>query len=313
MTDFSRRGVLLGGSAAIASTSVQATALRGSHMGAHVSAPAVLDDSEQRLLTMPDGQALAIQIAHPHPVEQELPLMIRGRKPVPIYVLDGWDNFAVVAGLVRTMQWGGSVPPCLVIGLGYADPVAADKTSRRRYDLTPNANGPIKDVRYGGSGPFRHFIGSIVKPMIERVFTVDAAQSTLVGHSLGGLFALETALKEPQLFANVLALSPSLWFDDHLLLRQWRAALKAASPFPHVVALAGDREETISPSELHMTRNVQTLGEAVSEARQSNRIFAGVLEDTTHHTILGPGLTFGLRKLLDPQPPSARAGLVTHV
>jgi predicted alpha/beta superfamily hydrolase len=313
MNDLSRRGMLMGGALAAAAAGQAVARAPQRRKTPPASKLAGLEDSEQRRVVMPDGQAMTLQIAHPHPVEEDLPLMIRGRKPVPIYVMDGWDNFATVVGLVRMMQWGGSVPPCLVIGLGYEDPVAADKASRRRYDLTPNANGPITDVRYGGSAQYRSFIKTVVKPLIERSFIVDTAQSTLVGHSLGGLFALETALKEPTLFPNVLALSPSLWFDNHLVLQQWRAALKENAPFPRVVALAGDLEQTITRGDYNMTRNVEFIGEAVTAAKRSDQIFTGVLVDTSHHTIQGSGLTFGLRKLLDPTPPNSRAGLVNRV
>ncbi len=308
-SDISRRNILFG-AAAVAAAGGQALARPQKRKVATPRKLAGIDRSEERLLVGADGQRFLIQIAYPHAVEPDLPLMIRGRKPVPIYVLDGWDNFATVVGLVRMMQWGGSVPPCLVVGIGYADPVAAEKGSRRRYDLTPTPNGPDTKIRYGGSAPFRSFLRQQVKPLVEREFTVDVARSTLVGHSLGGLFALETALREPSLFPNVLALSPSLWFDNHLVLGQLNAALKAGAPFPRIVALAGDREQQITRGDYNMTRNVEIFGEHVAAAGRAADIFAGVLEDTTHHTIQGQGTTFGLRKLLDPTPPSLRSGCV---
>ena len=303
--DVSRRNILLG--AAVAATTAVPAAAREPKAPA---APklAAIDRSEERMLVGPGGQAFRIQIGHPHRIEEDLPLMIRGRKPVPVYVLDGGDNFPIVAGLTRMMQWGGSVPPCLIIGIAYADAEKAEKANRRALDLTPSAEGPADGRRFGGAADFRAFLANKVKPLIESEFEVDAAQSTLVGHSFGGLFVLDTAVQQPDLFANLLALSPSLWFGKDLVLGQLKEALEKGAPFPRAVALAGSLEQTVSEAKYNMTRNVEILAEYVSAAGRGDRIFARALEDTTHHTIQGQGYTFGLRKLLDPSPPKIGAG-----
>ncbi|MBE1529773.1 hypothetical protein GGC65_004229 [Sphingopyxis sp. OAS728] len=308
LPDVSRRNILLGVAAA-ATAAAPATAHARSKTAA---APklAGIDRSEERMLVGPGGQQFRIQIGHPHPIEEGLPLMIRGRKPVPIYVLDGTENFPIVLGLTRMMQWGGSVPPCLIVGIAYADAEKADKAGRRALDLTPSANGPSDGRRFGGAAEFRAFIATKVKPLIESEFEVDAAQSTLVGHSFGGLFVLDTAVQQPDLFANLLALSPSLWFDKNLVLRQLKEALQRGAAFPHTVALAGALEQTVSEAKYNMTRNVEILAEYVAAAGRGDRVFARALADTTHHTIQGPGHTFGLRKLLDPTPPAIGAGCV---
>jgi tetratricopeptide (TPR) repeat protein len=46
----------------------------------------------------------------------------------------------------------------------------------------------------------------------------------LIGHSLGGLFAVYALLNRPELFRGYLVTSPSLWWDDQVLV-------KAAQPF----------------------------------------------------------------------------------
>ena len=309
--DVSRRNILLG--VAAAATAAAPAAARPRGKVAPESKLAGIDRSEERILVGPGGQQFRIQIGQPHPVQKDLPLMIRGRKPVPIYVLDGTDNFPIVAGLTRMMQWGGSVPPCLIVGIAYADAEKADKADRRALDLTPSPNGPSGGRRFGGGAEFRAFIATKIKPLIESEFEVDAAQSTLVGHSFGGLFVLDTAVQQPDLFANLLALSPSLWFDKNLVLEQMKEALKKGARFPQTVVLAGDHEQRITRADYNMTRNVEILATHAAASGRSDRIFARVLEDTSHHTIQGPGYTFGLRKLLDPTPPVIGAGCVVGI
>lgn len=306
-SDLSRRNILLGVAAAAAAAPAAA---RSSSIAPATPKLAGIERSEERLLVGPGGQQFRIQIGHPHKVSEDLPLMIRGHKPVPIYVLDGGENFPTIVGLTRMMQYGGSVPPCLIVGIAYADAERAEEISRRALDLTPSPDGPPDGRRFGGAAEFRAFLANEVKPLIEREFDVDAAQSTLVGHSFGGLFVLHTAVQQPHLFANLLALSPSLWFGKNLVLGQWKDALKKGAPFPRTVALAGVLEQTVSEGKYNMTRNVEILAEYIAAAGRGDTIFARALEDTTHHTIQGQGYTFGLRKLLDPTPPKIDAGCV---
>jgi predicted alpha/beta superfamily hydrolase len=234
--------------------------------------------------------------------------MIRADKPTPLYVLDGPSMFPIITGLTRMMQYGGSVPPCLVIGIGYEDDEAAEKNFQRAYDLTPTKNGRLPNGRYGGAAEFRSFLNSEITPLIEKSFNIDPRQSTLIGHSLGGMFALQTAVVAPKSFANVLALSPSLWFDNDLVLNQIGHALATQAPLSRIVALAGDREQEISGAKFNMSRNVELLKQKAIAAKRESKVFATLLQDTTHHTIQGPGFAFGLRKLLDPTPPSLVAG-----
>jgi len=249
-----------------------------------------------------------IGIARPFDVDPEVPLMLRGYKPVPIYVTDGSENFPIVVGTVRQMQWGGEVPPCLVVGIDYLDTDRAQKEDWRRRELTPTARpvgyGADSDVPAGQAAEFREFIVGTLRPLIERRFEVDAARSMLIGHSLGGLFTLDTMVRTPDAFGNYLALSPSLWFDNDLVLRLFRQKLADKTVFKsRVVALAGEQEERISPPETHMTSNTLEFGRLVADNRASfpKGALVSVLPRTTHHTIVGAGVARGMRFLIAPE------------
>jgi predicted alpha/beta superfamily hydrolase len=239
--------------------------------------------------------------------------MIRGVKTVPLYVLDGGENFGAVSSLARTMQWGGELPPCLTVAIGYEDEEKADKLEYRRFDLTstqhPNL-GSDEDATpdsWGGAAQFRSFIMDTLRPVIERKFDVDVPRSVLIGHSLGGLFTLDTMVQDPGAFGNYLAMSPSIWFDDELLLKQLKESLDKGISYPGRVAVyAGDREERISEPKARMTSNVLELDRLVADHRTK---FSGaevaILPKTSHHTIIGPALTAGLQFLISP--PERRA------
>ncbi|MBL8268883.1 alpha/beta hydrolase [Steroidobacter sp.] len=275
---------------------------------AHVSPakPWQLYRSESFTLKWREREFL-IGIARPLDIEPDLPLMLRGYKPVPIYVTDANENFPIVAATCRQMQWGGEVPPCVVVGIDYLDADLAMKEDWRRRELTPTAQprglaGKSK-LPSGMAAEFRSFIVDTVRPIIEQRFDVDRERSMLIGHSFGGLFTLDTMLNRPEAFGNYLALSPSLWWDQELVLRSFKDKLAAGTVFKsRAVALAGEQEERISPPETHMTSNTLEFGRLVADNRRSfpNGAWVSVLPRTTHHTIVASGVAQGMRYLIAP-------------
>lgn len=248
-----------------------------------------------------------IGIARPLDIDPDLPLMLRGYKPVPIYVTDAIDNFPIVAATSRQMQWGGEVPPCLVVGIDYLDADRAHKEDWRRRELTPSAQprgyAAKSKLPSGMAAEFRGFILNNVRPIIEQRFDVDRERSMLIGHSFGGLFTLDTMLNQSDAFGNYLALSPSLWFDQDLVLRSFRDKLANGAVFKsRAVVLAGEQEERISEPETHMTSNTLEFGRLVANHRASfpKGAWVSVLPRTTHHTIVGAGVAQGMRFLIAP-------------
>ncbi len=107
--------------------------------GAQTETPtlATIANTEEFLLPGPKDRVFKIQVSHPHPDDPTLTLPITGRKPVPIYVLDGGGTFGLFSTITRYMQWGGELPPCLVVGIGYEDERKAYDDDYRLYDFTP--------------------------------------------------------------------------------------------------------------------------------------------------------------------------------
>ena len=269
---------------------------------------ATIRRSEEFLLASAEGKKYRIRVSLPHPIDSDLPLMIRGAKPIPLYVLDGGDNFGAVVDLSRLMQWGGELPPCVVVAVNYEDEAEAERLDYRRLDLTPTKHPSLPEYRksetagWGGAAVFREFLVQTLQPAIAKRVDVDRDNSVLIGHSLGGMFTLDTLVQDPKAFGHYLALSPSLWFDDRLVLRQLKEALAGGVKYTGRVAVfVGDREERISEPSARMSSNVLEFGRLVAQFRAQ---FAGtavvVLPNTSHHTILGPALTQGLQFLISP-------------
>jgi predicted alpha/beta superfamily hydrolase len=246
---------------------------------------------------------LRVSIALPMDIEPDVEIMVRGRKPVPVYVTDAAVNFPLVASTTRLMQWGGEVPPCIVVGIGYDDEDRALKEDWRNFDLTP-ARTTKASGRFGGGAALRRYLVETLKPQIERRFDVEAAQSVLAGHSLGGLFALKAMLEPEGDFGGYLAISPSLWFNRGALLEHLDAALEKGTIFSSRLAVfVGEQEERIASPKGRMTSNVLEVARRVAAHRAQfpNGALIRVVPGTTHHTISGYAFAQGLRFILAPE------------
>ncbi|MFM2146345.1 MAG: hypothetical protein RL732_1181 [Bacteroidota bacterium] len=132
------------------------------------------------------------------------------RYPV-IFLLDGESNFPWLSGMVKNLGSGfvGMMPKMIIVGL--------PNTNRTR-DLTPYpvAPGQFMDsamaAASGGAEAFTTFIGKELMPYIHSRYRA-ADYHVLVGHSFGGLFALNALLYHNELFRDYVVIDPSLWYD----------------------------------------------------------------------------------------------------
>ena len=82
-----------------------------------------------------------------------------------------------------------------------------------------------------------------LQPLIADRYRVGPS-STYVGHSFGGLFGAFTLLERPQTFDRYVLASPSIWWDERVLLRRARAHQARESGRRTSVAILVGGEET---------------------------------------------------------------------
>ena len=131
-----------------------------------------------------------------------------------LYVLDGPDHFHALSGMLKQLS-GNNIAPEMVV-------VSIPNTDRTR-DLTPThvdvAFGDSAFVRTSGGGDdFMAFMGEELIPYIESTYPVTSYR-TFVGHSFGGLAVIQALFTQTELFSNYIAIDPSLWWDDRIMLR----------------------------------------------------------------------------------------------
>jgi hypothetical protein len=228
-----------------------------------------------------------------------LPKDYRGRTdryPV-IYLLDADYAFAITRNIVEHLSERGHLPAAIIVGIAYAN-----NTYRlnRTRDYTPTraavgGYGPEEQAVSGGGPKFLDFLDRELIPLIEAEYRAKA-QRVLVGHSFGGLFAAWTLLTRPQLFEGYIIVSPSLWYDDHMLLNLALKPSHANDLAARVFLTVGKREVN---DERNMPVDLQRFAETLGERSSSQlELRWAVKPNETHHSIFPGAVSDGLRFVL---------------
>ena len=165
-----------------------------------------------------------------------------GHFPV-LYMQDGQNLFDGETSFIRGMDWhvgqtadelirAGRVEPVIIVGV-----YNTGKSRIREYT-------PTRAPKLGGGGANRYgkFLLKELIPFVRAAYRVDSAPESagIAGSSLGGLLSLYLGLKMARVFGKVAALSPSVWWNQRIMLRF--AAKANADPRPRVWLDIGTRE-----------------------------------------------------------------------
>jgi predicted alpha/beta superfamily hydrolase len=121
-----------------------------------------------------------------------------------LIVLDGNVHFKAISGMVNYMSSGSyrncKIPEMIVVGIQNVD---------RRRDYTPDKIVTVRENNSGGGELFLSFLEGELIPELEHKYRTEPYR-ILFGHSLGGLLAIHTYMKEKTVFNSFIAVDPSL-------------------------------------------------------------------------------------------------------
>ena len=178
------------------------------------------------------------------------------RFPV-LYMHDGQNLFDGATSFVPGMDWHvgqtaddfiltGAVQPLIIVGIYNVGKV-------RIQEYTPT-----KAPRIGGGRADRYakFLIQEVMPFIQREYRAlpDPRVTGMGGSSLGGLLSLYLGLKHPQIFGRLAALSPSVWWNQRVILRFADAA--SVEPRPRIWLDIGTKEGPRIVQEVEQFRDI---------------------------------------------------------
>ena len=215
------------------------------------------------------------------------------RFPV-LYLHDGQNLFDGATSFVPGMDWHvghtaddfiltGAVQPLIVVGIYNVGKV-------RIHEYTPT-----KAPRLGGGRADRYakFLMQEVMPFIQREYRTipDPRVTGIGGSSLGGLLSLYLGLKHPQVFGRIAALSPSVWWNQRVILRF--AAAAPVEPRPRIWLDIGTNEGPRIVQEVEQFREILLQkGWQLGRDLHYQRIEGGEHNEAAWAQRVGPFLQF---------------------
>jgi predicted alpha/beta superfamily hydrolase len=173
-----------------------------------------------------------------------------GRSYPVLYMQDGQNVFD--PGSVGK-EWQLDETADALIDAGQIEPlvvVAVANTKNRRDEYTPTCvelEMPDGTLSRGGgkANLYGRFLIEELKPFVDQTYRtrVHAASTAIGGSSLGGLVSLWLALEHSEVFGGALAVSPTAWWDNNVILTKI-AAMPGVLPvriWVDIGTLEGDR------------------------------------------------------------------------
>lgn len=212
------------------------------------------------------------------------------RYPV-LYMTDGNAHIGHTAATIEFLSRNGRMPELIVVGIANTD---------RTRDLTPTSASlsDEKGKKYdfptsGGAEKFLKFIETELIPKIESGYRTQPYR-ILAGHSFGGLFAMNAFLTRPEAFNAYIAVSPSMQWDNQLLVRRGEEFFKDRKELNKTLffTLANEGGETRA--------GFDRFKELLAKQKVKNFEWSSALmEDEDHGSVVMRSHYQGLRKIFD--------------
>jgi predicted alpha/beta superfamily hydrolase len=174
-----------------------------------------------------------------------------------MYMADGGikEDFPHIANTLAKLIKENKIKPLILVGI---------ENTQRRRDLTGftevEKDKEIAPV-VGGSGKFRAFINDELFPEINKRYrTTD--EKSIIGESASGLFVMETFFLTPDMFDNYIAFDPSLWWNNHYLVRTAKEHLAKFPTTEKRLWFAGSNATDISPYTKELSNTLKTENQA---------------------------------------------------
>ena len=173
-----------------------------------------------------------------------------------LYLHDGQNLFDGATSFIPGMDWHvgqtadqwiteGRVEPLIIVGIYNAG-------KQRLGEYTPT-----RAPRLGGGRANRYarFLLEEIGPFVSSLYRVRLGESTGIGgSSLGGLVSLYLGLRKPQIFGKIAALSPSVWWNERVILKF--ADTTPVHPLPRIWLDIGTREGPRIVDDVELFRDI---------------------------------------------------------
>jgi predicted alpha/beta superfamily hydrolase len=228
-----------------------------------------------------------------------------------LYVLDGDVDFAMIKNIADTMINFGTIEPMIIIGIGYKRQELKSRNSKIFWEkymlnrtrdyipsqltqdvdkfMTERVDGYKFVPNHWNGERFRNFIEKELINYVNKNYRTSN-QNSLLGHSLGGLFASHMMLSNSTTFNKYMILSPVIGIDSLIRnLDKYKSKKEIKSYFA-----VGSLEEDEKSS---MVKDLEIFYSKLPKNNIKSKI--DIINDEDHVSILPIGVTKGLRFLFN--------------
>jgi predicted alpha/beta superfamily hydrolase len=209
-------------------------------------------------------------------------------QPYPVvYMTDGDAQLGHTAATIEFLARNGRMPEMIVVAITNTD---------RTRDLTPTkgTDNQGKEIpSSGGADKFLKFIETELIPQVEKTYRTQPYR-VFAGHSLGGLLAVHAFATKNDLFNAYIAVSPSLWWDKQMAIRETESFLQGRKDLNRGLFV------TLGDEQGGMRAGFDKLKELLASQHLKDFVWDTMLmEDEDHGTVVLRSHYFGLKKLFE--------------
>ncbi|OTG88286.1 hypothetical protein B9T31_01840 [Acinetobacter sp. ANC 4558] len=222
-----------------------------------------------------------------------------------IYLLDGESNFHYLTGFVEKLSKSPypAIPEMIVVGIVNTD---------RSRDLTPTVqkadskDGRNIDGKTGGNLAFFSFLETELMPDIEKKYRTNGL-NVFIGHSFGGITALNHMLNGHRNMQAYIVHDPSIWWDNEVMLKRFQNAKSKDFHYKKLFLTQTGSDDPKNNTDNHFN-GIQRLNHYLSEQPLNHLSYKyAQYEDENHGSVPLKGSLDGLRYVFKDMQVNIRA------
>ena len=198
-----------------------------------------------------------------------------------LFITDAKAHMTHTVGTVDYFSKFRLMPETIVVGIVHTD---------RNRELRPTPRDKKKDGVIEGADRLLDFFEKEVIPMIHDKYRT-LPYNLFSGTSYGGLFGIHAFLTKPKIFDAITAISPSLYWDNQVILKTANALFKKGKA-------KGNLYLTIANEAPIMTKSFQDFV-AILKTNPSNEVNWGskTFQEETHNTTVLIGQYYAFKEI----------------
>ena len=220
-----------------------------------------------------------------------------GYKKYPVlYFTDAnlGNLFHVFSGIAKQMSADASpqIPEMIVVGMVSQNRVRDSAPTHSLVQWGGKASQTQRTT--GGADKFLAFLQTELVPHIEKTHQV-ADYKILAGYSFTGLTVIHALYQNPAFFNAYIAIDPSVWWDDQLMLKRYSEFSKKSLNKRQLFVSTSERVPSLFPDKNYVTQFINMLQDSPTKGLNvHSKTFAS---DQNHHTMQIMSFYLGLKSI----------------